>query len=92
MKNNLTILLIICGSLLLIASTVTTIKTYYDGMMSYCLYVPYYYVDSVPRYRTEEDCREVVDDAISKHLYFNRVPLSGPGIDFGPGILPFEEN
>lgn len=91
MRISTTTALVVTGCFLCLVVLLGPIG-FYQGMMSYCLYVPYYYVDSVPRYRTEEDCREVVDDAISKHLYFNRVPLSGPGIDFGPGILPFEEN
>lgn len=63
-------------------------NTYYDGMMSYCLYVPYYYVDGQPFYQGESECREVVDDARAKGLYYNPRQITGPGFDLPQNTIP----
>ena len=54
-------------------------RSFYDGMMAQCLYIPYVYVDKAPAYQTNETCRVLVGDARSKDLYHNRRELDGPG-------------
>lgn len=53
--------------------------SFYNGMMNYCLYVPFYYLDGVAAYRDQEGCDEIVDDARAKGLYYNPRQLEGPG-------------
>lgn len=78
------LIVLVCGAIMIGKFQ----DTYYDGMMSYCLYVPYYYVDGQPVYQEEPECREVVDDAREKGLYYNPRQITGPGFDLPQNTVP----
>lgn len=89
MKKTVAFLLLIALIALAFMTIMSGIQDkYYDGMMSYCLYVPYAYIDDKPYYNDTEGCREIVDDARLKGIYFNPRPLMGPGIEFIPTAFP----
>lgn len=88
MRNKKTILIIVITALSLVTWSMAVVGAYYNGMMGYCLYVPYYYVDGQPFYQGESECREVVDDARAKGLYYNPRQITGPGFDLPQNTIP----